>query len=283
MFKKLSIIALIPLLAIVIAGCSENSSQSAGLTPGDPNDPNFLKAQETADDFSEQFIGSMNEGLNYVYFQGGMLRPADTSLITYDEESSWWILVVDRLTDPAFTPFYMVDSVRFSADGEYQQYPDESTTTIDYKFWAEFHPEASEDTALDVFAHNDCSFDGFTGDTVVVNGSTDYSIEGTIGDVEVEFSLSGDAEDIEFLRANINGDGTHPVDGRLSLTLTMHTAGQIGDFPAVDGTWTLVLSFDEEGYDARLESGQNYWQWSRTWDEIMRTGRNPLKAAFGLN
>ena len=283
MFKKLSIVALIPLLAIGLAGCSKNSSRPAGLTPGDPSDPTFLKVQETTDQFGEQYLESINEALNYIYFSGPLMRPADTSFITYDDETSWWILVVDRLSEPTFVPFYVVDSVRFSAGDDYQQYPDETTTTIDYRFWAEYHPEASEDTSLDIYAHNDCLLDGFTGDTVVVNGSTDYSIEGSIGDVDVEYSLTGDAENVKFLRAYINEDGTHPVDGTLSLTVTIHTSGQIGNFPATNVTWTLVLTFDDEGYDARLESGQNYWQWSKSWSEIMRAGRNPDRITAGLN
>lgn len=283
MFKKLSIIALIPLLALGFVGCSKNSSQPTGLTPGDDSDQTFLKAQATTDDFSEQYIESMNEALNYIYFSGSLLRPADTSFITYDDETSWWVVVVDRLDDSTFVPFYLVDSVRFSAGVNYQQYPDETTTTIDYRYWADFHPEAGQDTALDIYSHDECLLDGFTGDTIVVNGSTDYSVEGSIGNVEVEYSLTGEAEDVKYLRMLINDDGTHPIAGRLSLTVTIHTSGELGDFPATNATWSLVLTFDDEGYHARLESGQNYWEWSRPWDEVMRAGRNPDRITAGLN
>lgn len=271
MFRKLSIIALIPLLAVIFVGCSNSSNRPTGPTPGDPDDPTFQKTQELSDDFAKQYLGNMNSGLYYINFSGPMLKPADTSFVTFDEESYWWVLVVDELTDPVSVPFCVVDSVRFNAGTEYQQFPDETTTAIDYRLWAEFHYEIG-DTALDVYAHDDCLLEGFTEDTVEVNGATSYSIEGNIGDVEVEYSLSGDAEDVKFLRAYINGDGSHPVDGTVNITVSIQTSGQIGNLPATNATWTLTLNFDEDGYDARLVSGNNYWEWSRSWNELARVG-----------
>jgi len=71
--------------------------------------------------------------------------------------------------------------------------------------------------------------------------------------------------------ANVNpdSDSNHPTGGGMGSSIHYSSHSLYPNYPSGTYDWTLTLTFSETGYHARMESGDNYWEWDGTWDEAL--------------
>ncbi len=162
----------------------------------------------------------------------------------------------------------MVDSFRFEQGDAYQELPDSNTTAFEYRTRLDGEYN-NADTSMSVTYHDAYRFTGINTDEITVNGTSIAEQEGNISQVEVSFGFSCELSDIVFLTQDINYEGdNYPVSGTAVVEVEIYTSDQIDDIPAMNISWTLTVTFNENGYHARLESDENYWEWDETWGPV---------------
>ena len=253
-------------LLVMLAACSKDST-SSGLTEGNPNDPTYLQARAASEEMVDTVLGEIDDAIAMREFDGSgpvPARPADTLFMTMYEDY-WWEFRLE--SGGGNGSLAASDSFRFEiSDDEYQDLPDSTTNAYEYRSKFEIANE-SGDTSATAFANETLRLEGLTEELLTINGSSAQEVAITMGSAEASMNNSGSLEDIVFIMADLDDEiEDHPQSGVLTLSAAINSSQMVGGLPALNFEWTLTVTFSETGYHARLESGDNYWEWDREWE-----------------
>ncbi|UCE66569.1 MAG: hypothetical protein JSU85_00720 [Candidatus Zixiibacteriota bacterium] len=263
MKKRIFFLFLIVLgIALVFSACSDNATESE-LTEGDYDDLNYETARATADSIVVAFFQEADEASDFIGFDGSapMSPAAESLLITFDELSCWWHIYVGADTTNGSLIF--VDSVKFQDAEGCQMFPDSLTTTsIEYRAYLDINV-VSDTGSLVATANENLLLEGIQEDTCVINATAESNAEVALGLYEAAYDYSGALDDIKFLTEELMyEEEPRPVSGTLALNLTIYGSSQQG---SITFNWSIIITFNETGYHARAESGENYWEWDVTY------------------
>jgi len=254
-------------LIITLSACSKDST-SSDPTEGDPNDPTYLQARAASEAMVDTILGGIDYAIGMREFDGSgpmVARPADTLFMTMYEDF-WWEIRLEMEGEGG--SMVASDSFRFEiAEDDYQDLPDSTTNAYEYRSKFEIET-ANGDTTASAYAYETLRLDGLTEQELLITGSSSQEIAITMGSVEASMSNSGGLADIVFIMADLDDEiDDHPQSGVLTLSAAINSSQAIGNLPALHFEWTLTVTFDEDGYHARLESGDNYWEWDESWED----------------
>ncbi|MCP4583144.1 MAG: hypothetical protein GY839_16170 [candidate division Zixibacteria bacterium] len=249
-------------------GCSEKSTNSDDLIEGNPDDLTYLQAKQSSQDIIEDVLGGVDEGIDYLDYEGAgpLMKPADTLFIMMYEDY-WYEYRFELLS--AGGHWAQSDSFRFeSGVDQYQQFPDSSTIAFEFrnKLLLEF---TEADTSSTVFNNAAYRFTGINSNEITINGTTDAGVEIAIGSSEATLDSDSELDDIVYLAEGLEyGYENYPISGTMVVSVGVHSDEQMGEVPAMNYEWTLTVTFNENGYHARLEAGDFYWEWDETWGPV---------------
>jgi hypothetical protein len=184
-------------------------------------------------------------------------------LITFDEVTCWWHLYLDLSSDTTNSSLLFVDSLKFQDSEGCQQFPDSLTTTsIEYRAFLDISIVADSGTFIGT-ANENLLLEGIQEDTCVLIATAESNLEVTSSLYEFAYDYSGVLDDIKFLTLDLMyEENPRPVAGTMYLNLTVYGSNQQG---SGNWTWSVIITFNEGGYHARAESGENYWEWDVTY------------------
>jgi hypothetical protein len=273
--KKLLLIALAMTVAISMFGCGDDSNSPKTKTPGDNNDQNFRAIQsQISEELLPGMLESLNSGISLLDFDGGpIMKTNDTSYYDFNNDSYWW-RYVDQAEEEGEGYYYNyaeIDSFRFEEGSQFQQYPDSGTTTgMDTRQHFDnvsYQTGDSNETHVDVLYH----YTGLAGDIMTIAGTSDINYSFAMDSLSLAYEFGGNFSNVTIPIANVDPDSNsnHPTGGGMGMTIHYESQSLNPNYP--DGTfdWSLNLTFSETGYHARVESGDNYWEWDGTWDETL--------------
>ncbi len=255
---KLLILLLLGTFVTFIA-CSDNSTDS-DLTEGDPDDPDFIQAKGLADAYVDTLFSSFEMVFGYMSFDGSepLSAVGDSLNINYDLETCWWEIYAsyDDTTGFGFT---FVDSVKFQDVAGCQQFPDSTTTTqIEYRAYANIFASA-DSGSIDAVLIESMLMTGIQSDLVVINASGSADIGMDYGQISYDIDYDGTVTDLRFIRDDLIGDNeAYPLSGSMALAMNVDTTTPNG---SASVSWTMDITFYEDYYHVRAESGDNYWEW----------------------
>lgn len=254
---KLFGLILIGLMAAFIA-CSDNATDS-DLTEGNPDDPNFVQAKSLAEAYVDTLFESFDMVFGYMTFEGdGPLKTTGDSLnINYDVETCWWQIYIS--SDSTGFSFVFVDSVRFNDDTGCQMFPDSLTTTqIEYRAYLDLSVIADSGSII-VDSDQNALVTGIQSDLVVLNASNSTYMDMDLGFLALTVDYDGTITNLTFNRADLEGEAeVYPLSGAASVAMTIAGSTQEGSGAQ---SWSVDITFYEDHYHARAESGDNYWEW----------------------
>lgn len=243
---------------LAFTACSDNSTDS-DLTEGNPDDPNFVQAQGLAEAYVDTLFESFEIVFGYMTFQGeGPLNTVGDSLnINYDQETCWWEIYAS--SDSTGFSFVFVDSVRFNDATGCQMFPDSLTTTqIEYRAYIDLSVSADSGSII-VDSEENALVTGIQSDFVVLNASNSTYMDMDLGFLVMTVDYDGTITDLTFSRADLDGEAeVYPLSGAASVAMAI--AGSSVEGSGVQ-SWTVDITFYEDYYHARAESGDNYWEW----------------------
>lgn len=250
-------------LTFAFIACSDNSTEPP-LTEGDYENPNYQTARVYTEMIVDSLFQDADQASDYINFDGSApMRAYDSLLISFDETTCWWHLYLDYSDDSTNSTLLFVDSLKFQDVDGCQQFPDSFTTTsIEYRAILDIDIVADSGTFL-ANANENLILEGIQEDTCVINASaaTNLSVASTL--YEFAYDYSGSMDDIKFLTQELMYDeNPRPVAGTLNLDLTIYGSNQQG---SGSWHWTITITFNEGGYHARAENGENYWEWDKTY------------------
>ena len=256
-------------------GCGDDSSSPKTKTPGDAHDQTFLAIQSSIEeDLLPGMLTSLNDGISLLDFSGGPIAKAnDTSYYDFNHDSYWWryIDIYNQDGEGYHYGYSQADSFRFAEGSQYQQFPDSgSTTSLESRQHLDsesYNPSDSSETHVGVLYH----YTGLAGDTMTIAGSSDVSFGFATDSLNYDYAFGGNFDDVTIPIANIdpNSDNNHPTGGGLGMTINYEVQSLYPNYPNGSYDWSLTMTFSETGYHARIESGDNYWEWDGTWDSAL--------------
>ncbi len=257
------------LLSMVLIGaflafiaCSDNATDS-DLTEGNPDDPNFVQAQGLAEAYVDTLFESFDIVFGYMSFEGdGPLKTTGDSLnINYDQETCWWQIYIssDISTDTTDYSLIFIDSVRFSDETACQMFPDSLTTTqIEYRAYLDLSVIADSGSII-VDSYQNALVTGIQSDLVVLNASNSTYMDMDLGFLALTVDYDGTITDLTFNHADLEGEAeVHPLSGSASVAMAIEGSTNEGSGAQ---SWSVDVTFYEDHYHARAESGHNYWEW----------------------
>lgn len=259
--KLFTLVAVIMALSLLFIACSDKSENN--LTQGDPQDQNF----QTAKTYTELVVDSLfieaAAASNFINFDGSqpMSPTAESLLITFDETTCWWHIYIS--SDTTNTSLLFVDSLKFQDIDGCQQFPDSLTTTeIEYR--ALLTMSVVTDSAyISGSANDDMLIQGIQEDTCVINAGLNRNLEMALSTYQFSYDYTGAINNVKFMTQDLMyGLNPRPVSGTLILNLTIYGLSQQGSGGI---SWFVTVTFNETGYHARAESGENYWEWDVTY------------------
>jgi hypothetical protein len=273
--KKLLLIALAMIVAISMFGCGDDSSSPKSKTPGDNNDQTFLAVQSSIEeDLLPGMLESLNEGISLLEFDGGpILKANDTSYYDFNEQTYWWRYVdqYEQEGEGYYYNYASIDSFRFEEGAGYGQYPDSGTTTgLDTRQHFDNESYSDSDT---LESHVDVSYHytGLAGNIMTIAGNSNINYEFGMDSLSYAYEFGGNFDNVTIPIANIDpeSDSNHPTGGGMGMSIFYEMQSLNPNYPSGSYDWSLALTFSETGYHARVESGDNYWEWDGTWDETL--------------
>jgi hypothetical protein len=243
---------------VLFLGCSDDGTNS-NLTEGDQNDPDFIQAQELANTYVDSMFVSFDQVFGYMTFDGTepLDATADSVNINYDTETCWWEIYVSSDT----TDFSMlfIDSVKFDDGTGCQMFPDSLTTTqIEYRAFFDISTMA-DSGSLSLTAHENVLVEGIQADHVVINASNTTFMDLVLGVYSISANYEASITDLTFNRADFDTEGpVYPLSGSAAVAMVVQ-----GSYDQGGGarSWVVYVTFYEDHYHARAESGDNYWEW----------------------
>jgi len=249
-------------LSVTFSGCSDNATEPE-LTEGDYEDPNYQTARLYTEMIVDSLFQQADAASDYINFDGSepMRTAEDSLLITFDELTCWWHLYLSSDTTNASLLF--VDSLKFQDAEGCQMFPDSLTTTsIEYRAFLDISMVADSGTFI-ANATQNLLLEGIQEDTCVINATANTDLEVATVLYEFAYDYSGALDDIKFLTLELMyEENPKPVAGTLLLSLIVYGTGQQG---SGSWNWTVIVTFNEGGYHALAEAGENYWEWDVTY------------------
>jgi hypothetical protein len=261
--KKIAFLlfSLFTALALVFVACSDNATEPE-LTEGDYQDPNYQTARMITESIVDTLFMEADAASDFINFDGSEpMQASDSLLITFDEETCWWHIYVGADTTNASLLF--VDSLKFQDAEGCQMFPDSFTTTsIEYRAYLDIDL-ISDSATIVATANENLLLEGIQDDTCVINATAASNLELASSLYEISYDYSGALDDIKFLTLELmNEEDPRPVAGTMILNLIIFGSNQQG---SGSWNWAVIITFNEGGYHARAESGENYWEWDVTY------------------
>jgi hypothetical protein len=262
--KKLFLLfAIISLCAVfLVVGCSDNATEN-NLTEGDYNDPGYQTARYLTDQLVDSLSIYADVASDFITFDGSqpMSPAAESLLITFDQETCWWHIYISSDTTDASLLF--VDSLKFQDSEGCQQFPDSLTTnSIEYRAYFDISM-IGDSTTVSATANENLLLEGIQGDICSLTATATSYAEVASGLYEAAYDYSGAMDNIRFLTEELMySENPKPISGTMLLNLSIYGSGQQG---SANWNGTVIITFNETGYHARAESGENYWEWDVTY------------------
>jgi hypothetical protein len=248
---------------ILVGACSDKSTEPA-MTEGDPNSSEFVMARNYTEAFVDSIFNDVDMAMGFLTFDGStpMRVSDDTVYIVFDESTCWWEIYASY--DSGATYLIFVDSVRFADANGCQQFPD-SLTTTELEFRADFDIHLAGDSgSISSDASRNLLVTGIQSDQVVFNGDEGNLLGLVMGQSSLTVDYDGSLTDLTFWSDDLRGnENPHPISGTLAMSMTITSVTPNGS-AIVD--WSIVITFGPDGYHARAESGNNYWEWDGVYD-----------------
>jgi hypothetical protein len=137
--------------------------------------------------------------------------------------------------------------------------PDSLTTTqIEYRAYLDMSVIADSGSVI-LGAEEEALVTGIQSDFVVLNASNSTNMHLVMGLISLTVDYEGSITDLTFSHADLHGEGpVYPLSGSASVAMTIEGSSQQG---SGSGSWSIDVTFYEDHYHARAESGTNYWEW----------------------
>jgi len=262
-FRLFGLLALMLALTFSFFACSDNSTDN-NLTEGDYNDPNYQAARTNTEMIVNSFLQEADQTSDYIGFDGSEpMQACDSLSIVFDDATCWWHLYLDYSDDSTNSTLLFIDSLKFQDAEGCQQFPDSFTTTsIEYRAFLDIDAVADSGTFI-VNANENFLLEGIQEDTCVINAAANSNMDIASGLYEATLDYTGILDEIKFLTQELMyEENPRPVAGTLYLDLTVYGSNQQG---SGSWHWSVTITFNEGGYHARAESGENYWEWDITY------------------
>jgi len=264
MRKNYLLIAILLFSLSLFIGCSDNSTDSV-LTEGQYDDPNYIQARPMVDSLVVASFENLGDGFGeYLFFDGNTpAGAADTAYVIFDDETCWWQIYVS--IDSADNHMIISDSVRFSSIDGCQQFPDSLTTNeLEVRDFIDLYLTMDTLTIASL-AHRNFHAVGLQNDIVTLNASEANESSVVNGQSSITIDYNGALIDVTFLRADIyeETNDPYPLSGTLTMSMVLTIATPESN---VTISWSVTITFGPDGYHARAESGDNYWEWDGTYD-----------------
>jgi len=256
--------ALIPLILLIVAGCDKKSANTAS-TEGDYTDINYQLAREDADSIVVDMNVDNGEVSDWMGWNGGMPRPEVDSVV-YDSTSGWHIRSREIIND--YLTFSVVDSFRLAdIDGAYQRHRDSLTNTFERRLKKDFELSGGQNDPGTIWTRDrqrNALWDGLADTVVTLNADFNRYWSGTNEYRNFSREVSGVLTDIQFYTGDLfDGRPTHPFAGALTAEMTHDVVRPNGQFH-LEGN--LTITFYPDHYHARLERGDNWWEWDHYYE-----------------
>ncbi len=261
-FKLFGLLVFMLALSVAYLGCSDKATEPE-LTEGDYQDPNYQVARMITESIVDSLFLEADAASDFIGFDGSapMSPAAESLLITFDELTCWWHIYLGADTTNASMIF--IDSVKFQDAEGCQMFPDSLTTTcIEYRAYLDINL-ISDSLTIAASANENLLLEGIQEDTCVINATAVSNLELASTLYDIAYDYNGALDDIKFLTLELMyEENPRPVAGTMILNLTIYGANQQG---SGSWNWTIIITFNEGGYHARAESGENYWEWDVTY------------------
>ena len=256
--KKILFTLLLAIAAgLMIAGCSDKSTNN-NISEGSYTDENYLLAKEDADSSMAEMTVDNEEVGDWVDWNPGL---ALVDSVSYDSTSGWHVRA--RTFENDYMTHAVVDSFRMTdLDSQYQFRRDSTTNIFERRLKKSFEKTARPESLGYYWTktrERNTHWEGLADSVTNLNGDFNRHWAGENAFRAFDRVVEGTATDIQFYTADIrDGRPTYPFDGTFngSMTLDVVTAQRTKHIEA-----TLVVTYFPDHYHARLESGDNFWEW----------------------
>jgi len=276
---------------VLTVGCSDDDDKgTTPLTPGDPDDPQFLMARGVLGeglmsndgaiiDLAMILTGEIPPKAGYDNpFKPQAVTQFDSLSYTYSYNNFWHIFSVLAVQAPWNGEGYDsliytgVDSLRFSNLSGPMQYPDSTTTTFNIRAHIDVHiTTANTDIKVnpagaDATISTDASYiiTGHADTALYINGTSADSLMATLaGDTitcDIELTASQTATNLYLDEIALSEEGGCPRSGTLRIVSSMDLYCESEtDTLDAQGVWTVLFTYDEGMVTINFNNGVSYW------------------------
>jgi len=230
----LTFILVLSAMAVLFLACGDDSSTESN------RDTEFAaQIFEASAQLAVQYIsGYLEDGVDI--FDGGVYNVVDStedSTFVYDPNNHWWTYSYSSsVNQGAYSLIYVFrDTVRISANGNYQEEPDDSTDLIEYSAYHKVVYDYAEGIDDSVAYCMSGIYGGTAGDTLLLNGTFIYDQHYNAGSYEFDVQFDGGYSNFHLINEIEPGEydvlsGDLDADLYLSLSGDTLTEEQLGEF-----------------------------------------------------
>ena len=266
--KKIAVITGLIFIGAIffISGCSDKSTDGQ-ITEGDYTNEDYLLARAESDSVMEDIRLDNFGARDWICLEPmGPHHPMPDS-ISYDSTTGWHIFEFSR-QDP-IVQISVVDSFRFTdLNSEYQRFHDSTTNIFERRLKRDLHAERGridDATEWDRNMERNTIWDGLADSITTLNGDFSRHWSGESDWRDFEKTTNGEMTDILFHTEDLRSDyPAHPYDGTFEAWMVMDIV-----LPRREAHIEahLIVTFFDGGYNAHLERGDNWWEWTHYWPE----------------
>jgi len=240
--------------------CSDKSADN-DMTEGDYNSEEFVLTRQDADSTVSEMNFDDEEVGDWVLWNPGGHQDS----VGYDSTTGWHVRA--RIFEGDYLDISVVDSFRFTdLGGTYQFRPDSTTNEFERRLKKYFlltpHPD-SQGTFWLKSRNRNTHWVGLTDSVTTLNGDFLRHWNGQSEYRNFERTVTGDLNDIQFYTDDIfDGRPTQPISGEFVGSIVQDVQTPYRQVH-LEGSLTITF-YMENGlhcYHARLERGNNWWEW----------------------
>jgi hypothetical protein len=260
------ILALALAALTLMAACSDKTSNSR-LNEGDYNDEDFVLAREDADSALDEMRVDDRETGDWLVWRRGDDGWPDIDSVIYDSTSGWHYR--QRQFNNDYIEISVADSFRFFDTNMNYQFRRDSTTNVFERRLKKYFELTPQPESLSTYwvrnRERNMLWEGLADSVTTLNGDFHRLWDGESRARSFSKLVEGDLTDISFYTADLEDDRpAYPFDGEFvsSMTLDIETPRRQAH---IEGELTVTFYRDGDNfcYHARLERGDNWWEWDR--------------------
>ena len=264
--KKITLISGLILLGatFLVSGCSDNST-NGDLTEGDYSNEDFLLARAESDSVMQDIRLDNFGARDWICREPMGPHPPYPDSVIYDSTTGWHVFEFSR--GDSIIQFTVIDSFRFTdLDSNYQRFRDSTTNIFERKLKKDFHAERGrihDGTEWNRSLDRNAVWDGLADSVTSLNGDFNRYWSGESDWRDFEKTVDGEMTDILFHTDDLRPlRHAHPLDGAFEAWMVMDIT-----LPRRQAHIEahLTVTFFDGGYHARLERGDNWWEWTHYW------------------